>query len=163
MAEDQNLKDAQYRKSLSISFFNAVNNATEMAKIALAVSEQMNPEKLRAFITSTRDWLLEQHAEYYSKTIANVGVAYRAADTIKELKKAKTMDELKKRWLDLSQDERRDGEIIKAVEELKIALAKKPAKVEAPKAPVVKKATKPNETARRHTTGKPRVAPEKKG
>lgn len=170
MSEDKNLKDAQYRKSLSISFFNATNNAIEMAKFMTGAGKYSsdadpeltaeNTEVFKKNVKTFRDWLLSEHADYYAKTIANVGVAYRAEDTINDLKSAKTMDELKQKFLNLSEDERRDGEIIKCVAELKATLKQPIAKVEGE----TKIENKPqNETTRQNRARKPRVAPSKKG
>ena len=110
------IKDAQYRKGLSIAFFNATNAAVEFAKINGLVGVP-DPKK---FIAEWRDWFLEEHKNYYAQVIANIGVIYKAEDSIAKLKKASNMDELKNAWLLLSEDERRDGEIKKVANELKV-------------------------------------------
>ena len=109
--EEKILKDAQYRKGLSIAFFNATNSA-----IALVANRTMDmPDALKE-VVRIRDLLLEEHKNYYAKVIANVGQNYVAEDTIKKLAKTKNIEELKSLWLSLSEDERRDGEILKAKE-----------------------------------------------
>ena len=40
MEQDKLIKDAQYRKGLSIAFFNATNNATEIAKLLALLQKQ---------------------------------------------------------------------------------------------------------------------------
>lgn len=160
--EDQNIKDAQYRKSLSISFFNATNNAAEIVKIMQTMTgEKMTYLEMQQQIIFWRDWLLEQHRDYYATTIASVGGVYKVEDTVKRLKGAQSMEELKQKWLNLSQDERRDPEIIDTIKKMKVELAK-PKKVE-PKSEVKKVATKTNEKPRQHKARVPRVAPNKKG
>lgn len=109
--EEKILKDAQYRKGLSIAFFNATNSA-----IALVANRTMDmPDALKE-VVRIRDILLEEHKNYYATVIANIGANYKATDTIEKLSKTKNIDELKSLWLSLSEDERRDGEILKAKE-----------------------------------------------
>lgn len=115
MATDEKvIKDAQYRKGLSIAFFNAINNATEIVKLEVVV----NPDKIKERITFYRDWLLEEHKNYYATVIANVGVNYKAADSIAKLKATKTLEDLQSAWRLLSADERKDTEIIKVAQDL---------------------------------------------
>lgn len=109
------IKDAQYRKGLSIAFFNATNAAVEFAKIN-GMAGVIDPKK---FIAEWRDFFLEEHKNYYATVIANVGVNYKAEDSIEKLKVSKNMEELKLAWLLLSEDERRDGEIRKVANDLK--------------------------------------------
>lgn len=113
--QDQLIRDAQYRKGLSIAFFNATNAAVEFAKINGLVGIP-DPKK---FIAEWRDWFLQEHKTYYATVIANVGVNYKVEDSVAKLKATKTLDELKSAWLLLSEDERRDGEIKKVANELK--------------------------------------------
>ena len=69
-------------------------------------------------IIETRDWLLEEHKNYYANVIANVGL-YEVNKSVKKIEEAKNLEDLKNIWLGLSEDERRDGEIIKVKEKLK--------------------------------------------
>ena len=105
------LKDAQYRKGLSIAFFNATNCATEMVKAEGKITK-------KRFI-KWRDWFLAEHTKYYAETIAKVGVAYDPQDAIQKLKKTSNLDELKGAWIGLSEDERRDAEVIGVKKQLK--------------------------------------------
>lgn len=109
--EEKILKDAQYRKGLSIAFFNATN-----AAISLCTGMNVHEEATFKRIQEIRDLFLEEHKNYYAKVIANVGQNYKATDTIEKLAKAKDIEELKSVWLSLSEDERRDGEVLKAKE-----------------------------------------------
>lgn len=114
MNEEKILKDAQYRKGLSIAFFNATNSA-----VALVESLDIPKNDVIKEVIKMRDLFLEEHKNYYSRVIANVGQSYVAEDTIKKLKKTKNVEELRSVWLSLSEDERRDGEILKVKTELK--------------------------------------------
>lgn len=117
--QDEVIKSAQYRKGLSIAFFNATNSAVSLCQ-GMNIHE---PETLKKVI-ELRDFFLEEHKNYYARVIANVGQKYNSQDTIKKLKTAKTLDELKSMWVGLSEDERRDGEIIKEAQNLKKQYAK---------------------------------------
>ena len=112
--QDSLLKDAQFRKSLSIAFFNATNASIELVK-NISLSEKETQEK----ISFWRNWFLEEHKNYYATVIANVGVNYKVEDSIAKLKEAKTIEDLNTAWRLLSADERRDGEIIKVAQQLK--------------------------------------------
>lgn len=111
---DKLMKDAQFRKSLSIAFFNATNASIELVK-NISLSEKETQEK----ISFWRNWFLEEHKNYYATVIANVGVNYKVEDSIAKLKEAKTIEDLNTAWRLLSADERRDGEIIKVAQQLK--------------------------------------------
>ena len=105
------LKDAQYRKGLSIAFFNASNCATELVKAEGEITKEKFVE--------WRDWLLTEHARYYAETIAKVGVAYNREATILKLNAVNSYEELREVWTKLSEDERRDVEIVKVKQQLK--------------------------------------------
>jgi hypothetical protein len=111
---DQVIKDAQYRKGLSIAFFNATNSAISMCQ-GMNVHEKTTLDK----IIELRDLFLDEHKKYYAEVIANVGNNYDSKTTIEKLKTSKNIDELKSLWISLSEDERRDGDIIKEVNLLK--------------------------------------------
>ncbi len=131
------IKDAQYRKGLSIAFFNATNAAVEIIKLeGLKTDMFKKPKKgkgktkakktiinpLEVRLQLWRNWLLKEHQEYYMNVIAQVGVNYSTEDAIAKLKATKTMDELKSTWIALSADERKDTEIKKVALELKASL-----------------------------------------
>ena len=105
------LKDAQYRKSLSISFFSATNSAIEMVKAEGDITKE-------GFI-AWRDWFLTEHAKYYAETIAKIGLPYNPQEAIKKLRAVSDLDELAGVWRGLSEDERRHKKVIKVVKELK--------------------------------------------
>ncbi len=108
------LKSAQYRKGLSISYFNSLN-----AAISLCVGMNIHEEATFKRIEEIRDLFLENYKNYYATVIANVGQNYKAEDSIKKLESVKSLEELKAVWLSASEDERRDSEIIKTKEEMK--------------------------------------------
>lgn len=112
--DEQLLKDAQYRKGLSIAFFNATN-----AAIAL-VSERQIPDRKEALdeVVRTRDFFLEEHKTYYANVIANVGL-FDPKETMVKLQATKTLEELKLAWIRLSEDERQNEEVQKVKKELK--------------------------------------------
>lgn len=108
--QDKVIKDAQYRKGLSIAFFNATNSAIELMKATGSVSKEK--------FLQWRDWLLEEHADYYAKTISRIGL-YNVKESLEKLKTVKNLEELKLAWLSFSQDERQDEQIVKVKNELK--------------------------------------------
>ena len=110
---DEIIKNAQYRKGLSIAFFNAINNATEIVKLEGITK----PEEIQERISFWRDWLLEEHKNYYATVIEGVGKNYNIEDSIEKLKNTNTLEELTTAWLLLSEDERRDPEIRKVAGE----------------------------------------------
>lgn len=115
------IKDAQYRKGLSIAFFNATNNAIEMVKLKYQGQDisKVPMDQIMEAVTTGRNWLLEEHKNYYATVIAQVGVNYKVADTIEKLKKTTSLDELSMVWRSLSADERHDKEVRKIASELK--------------------------------------------
>jgi len=66
-----------------------------------------------------KTYFLREYTKYYSEVIANIGTNYNAKDTIERLNKCKTKHEFVKLWLSLSEDERRDGDIIKTKDLIK--------------------------------------------
>jgi hypothetical protein len=118
---DKILKDAQYRKGLSIAFFNATNSA-----IALTVPkcQEFTEEQILNQVKAYRAVFLEEHKNYYATVIANVGINYRSEESIEKLKATDTLEDLQTVWRLLSEDERRDGEIIKVAKELRAKYTK---------------------------------------
>jgi len=112
--DEKILKDAQYRKGLSIAFFNATNAAIEMCK-GLNIHEEATKKK----IIEVRNWLLEEHKNYYASVIAQVGGNYDPKESIKKLQAVKSKEELHTIWLMFSADERQDNEIAKVAQEMK--------------------------------------------
>lgn len=145
MTDDKVLKNAQYRKTMGIAWFNATNSAIEMVKAeqlmgmfdGRALKNEIESSKklpkgkkekviklikvpsMEERLVYWRDKFLEEHKDYYAKVIAQIGQVYDAVKTIEILKSAKTKGELKLAWMALSEDERHDGEIRKVVKELK--------------------------------------------
>lgn len=104
-------KDAQYRKGLSIAFFNATNAAIEMMKATSNVT-------LDNF-HHWRDLLLDEYNAYYARVIASVGEHYDSKVSIKRLQATKTKPELTAVWMSMSEDERRNPEVRKVAYELR--------------------------------------------
>ena len=116
------IKDAQYRKGLSIAFFNATNAAIALVTNSVLVKNgelKKDEECIKFLIQNYRDWFLDEHKNYYASVIANVGQNYKAEESIKKLKSAKNLEQLQGVWLLLSEDERRDESIRKVANGLK--------------------------------------------
>lgn len=112
--QDSVIKSAQFRKSLSIAYFSSLNAAIELVKGSETTSDVQ-----KKIIVEWRDWFLAEHKNYYATVIANVGVNYKAEESIAKLKAVKNLEELKAVWISLSEDERRDSEILKVTQDLK--------------------------------------------
>lgn len=116
MATDEKiLRDAQYRKGLSIAFFNATNSAISL----VAPREIADREEVLKEVIRIRDFFLEEHKNYYATVIANIGANYKSEESIAKLKASKTLEDLQTVWRLFSEDERRDGEIIKVAKDLR--------------------------------------------
>lgn len=113
---DKVIKDAQYRKGLSIAFFNATNAAIQL--YTTIHNDGCTQYETRQFIKETRDWFLEEYKNYYANVIAQVGTSYNAKESIEKLQATNTKDELNSVWISLSADERKDGDIRKVASEL---------------------------------------------
>lgn len=115
--EEKILKDAQYRKGLSIAFFNATN-----AAISLCSGMNVHEKETLNKIVELRDFFLEEHKNYYAKVISAVGLNYNKDQAIEKLNKAKTIEDLQTAWRMLSQDERADKDIIGVAQKAKVKL-----------------------------------------
>lgn len=107
------IKDAQYRKGLSIAFFNATNNAVSLLQAMGVFHPGIKPDVIKSLITEWRDWMMTEHAEYHARVIANVGAHFDTKTTLARLQDAKNKGELKIIWISLSEDERQNEEIKK--------------------------------------------------
>lgn len=110
------IRDAQFRKGLSIAFFNATNSAITLVSTD---KEYYTEEELKKKIIDWRDFFLAEHENYYAKTISPIGLLYDKQETIKLIESATGMEDLKDIWLSISQDERNDVDIIKIKDEIK--------------------------------------------
>lgn len=113
------IKNLQYRKNLSIAFFSSTNAAVELMKTA----DGLSIDELKAKIVFWRNFFLEEHKEYYAQNIANLSVNYNAEETMKRLKAAENLDQLKAVWISLSEDERQDETIRTETQLLKTKLS----------------------------------------
>ena len=116
---DQLIRDAQYRKGLSISWFNAINNAREIVGMIYENHPQQHPDQIKRDLTFWRDWLLDEHRKYYAEVIVNIGQNYDSKVSIAKLEDCKNLEELTSAWIKLSEDERRDGAIRECAKKLK--------------------------------------------
>ena len=120
MAEEQKkyddvMREAQYRKSRGIAWFNANNSAIEMIKY-LSVTDK---ERIKELIVFWRNWFLAEYTNDYMENIANIGLTYNPASTILKLQATTSLAELMKAWLEMSEDERQNVDIVKVKNELK--------------------------------------------
>lgn len=118
MAEDLVLKNAQYRKAAPMAFLNSRNTAIEMVKM-----EGKKTDLLKKVKKYTND-LMKDYQEFYTREVVSFGATYSVEEAFKKLKKVKDLKSLTTVWQSFSEDERRDGEIIKAVQELKLKYVK---------------------------------------
>lgn len=121
MTDDKIIKDAQYRKGLSIAFFNATNAAISLVS-SHHFDKQTDSKGLVLRVCEIRDYFLNEHKEYYANVIAQVGSNYDAKLVIEKLKTCKTLEDLTVYWVSITADERKDGEIRKVAADMKIKL-----------------------------------------
>lgn len=114
--EDQIIKNAQYRKGLSIAFFNATNAAISLVSTGIIIPGK---NELKDKIVYLRDWLLEEHKNYYKNVIENIGNNFNLEESIAKFGSVKSLEELRSVWTGLSEDERHNESIIKIKNELK--------------------------------------------
>jgi hypothetical protein len=114
------IKDAQYRKGLSISFFNATNSAISL--VASVPELRTDMKSVLDEVVRLRDIFIEEHKNYYANNIANIGL-FKPADTVKRLQTVKNFEELRMEWIALSEDERQNVEVIKAKDDIKARYA----------------------------------------
>lgn len=146
------LRDAQYRKSRSIAFFNATNSAIEILKY----STIQDPIRMKEMIMFWRNWFLDEYTKDYAENIANIGLAFNPAETITKLQTTKSLNDLMAVWVSISEDERQHVDVIKVKNELK--------KMYEPVETIVKPEEKqnvPEETKPVEKKGKPEARSEK--
>lgn len=117
------IRDAQYRKGLSIAYFNSLNAAVELTKAIIAKGNtediNKNPRIVLDMLYKFRDEFIAEHDDYYARVIANVGVSYSVANAVEKLEAVKSLDELRNVWVGFSEDERRDPKIRETAGEVK--------------------------------------------
>lgn len=143
------MKVADFKRNISIAFFNANNvaatlveleakmypklmeaEATKVLKKGMKAGKKkklavkMKPVSLTSRLEFYRDWLIKEHSKYYAKVIEPVADNFRKEDAIGRLKATKNMEELRALWVLLSEDERYNEEIIKVKEQLKAKYTK---------------------------------------
>lgn len=119
--DEKLIKDAQYRKGLSIAFFNATNAAIQL------VAPHYEPGKIKEamdLIATVRDSFLEEHKTYYTNVIAQIGTTFSPQETIAKLKSATNLSALGSIWRSISADERAHPDVVKAKDELKATYEK---------------------------------------
>lgn len=109
-------KDINYRKNLSIAFFNANNLAVTLVSTD---KEYYTEEELKTKIVDWRNFFLKEHETYYANVVSPIGCLFDKKETIKLIESATGMEDLKDIWLSISQDERSDDDIIKIKNEIK--------------------------------------------
>ena len=112
---DDVMREAQYRKSRGIAWFNATNSAIEIVKF----SSIQDPSRMKEMLAFWRTWFVDEYTKDYAENIANYGLAYNPASSITRLQSANSMPELMKVWIEMSEDERQNVDIVKVKNELK--------------------------------------------
>lgn len=116
--KQKNIKDAQYRKEISIAFFNSTNSA-------IALLSQAGPIKdRRAFITEWRDWFIQEHKVHRLKELGVISaesIEGAQIGTEQKLTNCKTKDDLARIWSTLTPSEKKTYEPLK--NKLKTTLA----------------------------------------
>ena len=115
--KDKSIKTAQWRKDSSINYFNSLNAALTLLS-ALNTLNDLDAPAMKKFIVEWRDWFIAEHDKYYDANIANIGIFDRKL-SIARINATTTVDELKRVWISMSQDERVDADILKAKDEKK--------------------------------------------
>lgn len=142
MASEQEklMKVQDFKRNVSIAFFNANNVAATLVELESKLMPPLmevkaakvkkgqkktkiikQPASLTDRLVFYRDWLIEEHSKYYAKVIAPVADKFKVEDSVAALKAAKTLPELRKAWIALSQDERDNKEILKVAQKLRKA------------------------------------------
>lgn len=116
--DEKVIKDLQYRKGLSIAYFNSLNSAISLVTID-PVSRGGGQKAILETIAFYQEHFLKNYNTYYSTVISNVGSNYDKKKSLEKLSKVVSREGLKKVWIMLSQDEREDPDIKKVVIELK--------------------------------------------
>lgn len=115
--EDKNMRDAQYRKGLSIAFFNATNAAVECVKHSGKVFASF--DEYLGEVVKVRNFFIEEHKNYYAAVVAQVGSNYSVEESVKKLRAVKNEEQLHIVWFNFSEDERHDMEIVRVAQEMK--------------------------------------------
>jgi multidrug efflux pump subunit AcrB len=129
--EEKLLRDAQYRKGASIAYFNSLNSAITL--VTATAPKTLSMEKKLAMIEEIKLAFLDKYKDYYATTVAQIGAPYSATDTIIKVRATKTQEELRKLYREMSEDERKDGDIRKVVDERLAELKKNDTAQNAPK------------------------------
>ncbi len=116
--DEKVIKDLQYRKGLSIAYFNSLNSAISLVTTD-PVSRSGGQKAILETIAFYQEHFLKNYNTYYSTVISNVGVNYDKKKSLEKLSKVVSKEGLKKVWIMLSEDERRDPDILKVARELK--------------------------------------------
>ena len=112
---DDVMREAQYRKSRGIAWFNATNSAIEIVKF----SSIQDPSRMKEMLTFWRNWFVAEYTKDYAENIANIGMTYNPEEAKTKLNAATSIADLMKVWVALSEDERQNVDIVKVKNELK--------------------------------------------
>lgn len=118
MDKDKLIRDAQFRKGLSIAYFNSLNCAIDLVTRNIEAGA-LTDEQVVERVMKVRDIFIDQHNQYYAGVISKVGKNYDPQKAIEKLNTATTLAELSEKWILLSQDERQDEAVRKVASELK--------------------------------------------
>lgn len=83
--QDQLMRDAQYRKSRSIAFFNSTNSAINL--LAPIISS-LNDFEIKDKIVEWRDWFLAEYDKDYKANVMTIGLPPQVMQGLDDAKKA---------------------------------------------------------------------------
>lgn len=86
------LRDAQFRKGLSIAYFNSLNSAIEMLKVKLPYTktpEESTDEGKQKTLEYWHKYFLDQYSKFHAENISSIGIEKIAPSVVEGLDKAK--------------------------------------------------------------------------
>jgi len=80
---DELMRDAQYRKSRSIAFFNATNSA-----ITIVTALNVSPDQIKEQLAMWREWFLSEYDKDYKENVMSIGLPQEIISGLDTAKKA---------------------------------------------------------------------------
>jgi len=93
---DKAMRDAQFRKGISIAYFNAINSAISLITAPSAITGTKTNEETQYLIEKWRDYFLDEYAKFHAENIATIGVDKISPTVVEGLDKAKKLYESNK-------------------------------------------------------------------
>lgn len=83
------MRDAQFRKGLSIAYFNSLNSAITLVTAPRVNNTTETAEETKKLLAYWRDYFLDEYAKFHSEKISNIGIEKIAPSVVEGLDKAK--------------------------------------------------------------------------